>query len=57
VSGEQPAWKGELSPDAGHPGQLRIRVGDYHTVYEVHEDRFVVLVVAIGHRREIYRNL
>lgn len=33
----------------------RIRVGDYRVIYERHEDRLVILVVAIGHRREIYR--
>ncbi len=33
----------------------RIRVGDYRVIYERHDDRLVILVVAIGHRREIYR--
>jgi len=33
----------------------RIRVGDYRVIYERLEDRLVILVVAIGHRREIYR--
>jgi len=40
----------------GMPGVLRIRVGgDYRVLYEVHEARCVVLVVGIGHRREVYR--
>lgn len=33
----------------------RIRVGDYRVVYEIHDNVLVVLVVRIGHRREIYR--
>jgi mRNA interferase RelE/StbE len=34
---------------------LRIRVGDYRVVYEVNNSRLLVLVVKVGHRREIYR--
>ena len=38
------------------PGVLRIRVaGDYRVLYEVHDDRLVVLVADVGHRKEIYR--
>jgi len=33
----------------------RIRVGDYRVIYEIHAGRLLILVVAIGHRREIYR--
>jgi len=39
----------------GREGFLRIRVGDYRVVYQVVDDRRVVLVVRIGHRREVYR--
>ena len=33
----------------------RIRVGDYRVLYEIHDDRLLILVVDVGHRREIYR--
>lgn len=33
----------------------RIRVGDYRIVYAVEDNRLVVLVVTVGHRREVYR--
>ena len=33
----------------------RIRVGDYHIVYAVENDRLLILVVKVGHRREVYR--
>ena len=33
----------------------RIRVGDYRILYEIHNERLLILVIDIGHRREIYR--
>lgn len=33
----------------------RIRVGDYRVVYEIEDQTKTVLVLAIGHRKEIYR--
>ncbi|MFQ5740914.1 MAG: type II toxin-antitoxin system RelE/ParE family toxin [Acidobacteriota bacterium] len=41
--------KGEFS------GLRRIRVGPYRIIYEVIEGQLTILVVRIGHRREIYR--
>jgi mRNA interferase RelE/StbE len=34
----------------------RARVGDYRIIYEIQEEVLVVLVVKIGHRKDIYRN-
>jgi len=31
------------------------RVGDYRILYKIHHDRLLVLVLTVGHRREIYR--
>ncbi|HLR97828.1 MAG TPA: type II toxin-antitoxin system RelE/ParE family toxin [Jiangellaceae bacterium] len=39
----------------GGDGELRIRVGDYRIVYDVQDDELVVLVLRVGHRREVYR--
>ncbi len=36
---------------------FRIRVGDYRVVYLVEDERLVVVLVRIGHRKEVYRNL
>jgi mRNA interferase RelE/StbE len=36
-------------------GLMRTRVGDYRILYRVEDKRLVVLVVRIGHRREVYR--
>jgi mRNA interferase RelE/StbE len=39
----------------GGEGGWRVRTGDYRIVYETHDDVMLVLVVAVGHRREIYQ--
>jgi mRNA interferase RelE/StbE len=36
-------------------GFWRYRVGDYRIVASIEDDRLVVLVVTVGHRREVYR--
>lgn len=33
----------------------RIRVGDYRILYQVRREEILIVIVAIGHRREIYR--
>ena len=33
---------------------LRVRVGDYRVLYRVEDDVLLVVVVAVGHRREVY---
>ncbi len=33
----------------------RYRVGDFRLISKIEDDRLIVLVLAIGHRREIYR--
>lgn len=35
--------------------QYRVRQGDYRVVYGVDDDAGVVIVVKIGHRRDVYR--
>ena len=39
----------------GEEAVYRVRVGDYRILYEVIDDRLVVLVVRVGHRRDVYR--
>ena len=39
----------------GGDGEWRVRTGDYRIVYEVHDDVLLVLVIAVGHRRDIYQ--
>ena len=35
----------------------RIRVGDYRVIYAVEHNRLIVLIVAAGNRRDIYRGI
>jgi mRNA interferase RelE/StbE len=37
----------------GRPG-LRVRVGDYRIIYTVEDDVLLVVVVTVGHRRDVY---
>lgn len=39
----------------GGAGEWRVRTGDYRIIYEIHNKRLLVLVLSLGHRREIYR--
>jgi len=39
----------------GATDYFRIRVGDYRVLYEVRDRDVLVLVIKIGHRREVYR--
>ncbi len=41
----------------GQEGLLRIRVGDWRVLYEVHEREELVLVVRIGPRGEVCERL
>jgi mRNA interferase RelE/StbE len=40
---------------AGAVAAYRVRQGDYRAVYTIDDKARVVLVVKIGHRREVYR--
>lgn len=33
----------------------RIRVGDYRVIYEIHDRALQIILVSVGHRREVYR--
>jgi len=37
----------------GRPG-LRVRVGDYRIIYTVEDDVLLMVVVRLGHRRDVY---
>ncbi len=36
--------------------RYRVRQGLYRIIYEINDDRLIVLVVKVGHRREVYRS-
>jgi len=33
----------------------RVRVGDYRIIYEIHDRELRIIVITVGHRREVYR--
>lgn len=41
----------------GDDNLWRIRVGDHRVAYEIHNDRLVVLVLRVAHRKDVYRGL
>ena len=41
----------------GGDGEWRVRTGDYRIVYEIRDSVLLILAVAVGHRRDIYRAL
>ena len=40
---------------ADKSGQWRYRVGDYRIIAQIRDEKVTILVVNIGHRREIYK--
>ena len=35
----------------------RLRVGDYRIIYQVDSGKLIILVVHVGHRKDVYRHL
>jgi mRNA interferase RelE/StbE len=35
----------------------KLRCGNYRIIYEIHENSLVILIVKIGHRKDVYRSL
>lgn len=42
---------------AGPSGLFRLRVGNYRVAYQINDGELVILVVKVGNRRDVYRNL
>jgi len=36
-------------------GAWRYRVGDYRIICEIHDEDIIILVLSVGHRREVYQ--
>ncbi|MCB5275851.1 hypothetical protein BJG92_03405 [Arthrobacter sp. SO5] len=39
---------------SGRPG-YRVRVGDYRIIYTIQDDVLLIVVVTLGHRRDVYQ--
>lgn len=42
---------------AGEQDAYRVRSGDYRIIYEIRDDILLVMVLKVGHRRDIYRGI
>ena len=40
---------------ANHLGEWRYRVGDYRLLADIQDDKILILILAIGHRRDVYK--
>ena len=38
----------------GGAGEWRVRTGDFRIIYDVRDEELTVLVVKVGHRRDVY---
>lgn len=38
-----------------YAGHWRYRIGNYRVIARIEDGRMVIIVIAIGHRREVYR--
>ncbi|WP_218668816.1 type II toxin-antitoxin system RelE family toxin [Leptospirillum ferriphilum] len=39
----------------GTEAVYRLRIGDYRLVYRVEQERAIVDIILVGHRRDVYR--
>lgn len=40
---------------SGEENLYRIRVGNYRAIYSIKDNQLLILVIKIGHRRDVYR--
>lgn len=52
---DDPRGIGEALHDSRRGEFWKYRVGDYRLICKIEDDRLIVLVLRIGHRKEIYR--
>ncbi len=50
---------GEPRPPAARPlvggaGEWRVRTGDHRVIYEIRDGKLLILVLRVGHRRDVY---
>ena len=41
---------------ANRTGQWRYRLGDYQILAKIQDEKLIIVVIEVGHRREIYNN-
>ena len=51
---DSPRQRGEAMV-GNHAGHWRYRFGDYRVIARLEDGRMIILVIAVGHHREVYR--
>jgi len=52
-----------VNPDKGKPlayelaGLRSLRTSDYRIIYRIKEKELIIIVIALGHRKEVYKKL
>jgi mRNA interferase RelE/StbE len=55
ITRDNPRELGKMLQGIEFENLVRFRVGDYRVVAEIKDEVLIVLIVSIGHRREVYR--
>lgn len=51
---ENPHQHSSVTALQGYKGLFRLRVGDYRVIFKMENRQLLILVVKIGHRKEVY---
>lgn len=38
-----------------HKGKFRFRIGDYRVIIKKEDDKLIITIISVGHRKDIYR--
>ena len=52
---DNPRPRGAKRLTNAEQGTYRVRAGDYRIIYDIQDTMLLVLVVRVGHRRDVYR--
>ncbi len=42
---------------ANHSGKWRYRIGDYRLIAQIQDEKILILILNVGHRRDIYTSV
>jgi mRNA interferase RelE/StbE len=51
-----PRLSGSIKLSTGEGEFYRVRVGDYRIIYQIINDQLIVLIAAVDHRKDVYRD-
>ena len=54
---KEPKKKNTKDLNGKYKGYRRLRVGNYRVIYSIKKEELVILIINVGHRKEIYKIL